>query len=444
MFAKQFFCTLVKKIVMVPDKHSDDKNTPLPAHLAEGAFYQFREGTLTDANDAVMALWQGEEITQRIKAEEELRLAENRFRALIENAPDGIALVSVEGSFKYVSPSAKKMFSYQEDDSILVNPNDLTHPDDLPMVLENLVKLMTDPSFVPVLQYRFMSRDGSWRWIESTFTNMLAEPSIGAIVINFRDINDRKIAEDEITLLNQTLEKRVELRTAELLAANKELEAFAYSVSHDLRAPVRAIGGYTKILEEEYFQHLDAEGQRLFGVILENTRKMDQLIDDLLSFSRLSRADMTLSPVNMDVIVRSCYTEITGNVPPPQISLTIKELPVVLGDQHMLVQVWANLLSNAVKYTRHCENPQIEISCERDANDDIFIIKDNGIGFDMKYAHNLFGVFQRLHSLRQYEGTGVGLAIVQRIVQRHGGRIWAEAEPGKGAKFYFTIPCHAK
>ena len=395
----------------------------VPGKTGEVLYY---EGTCND-------------ITQRLHAEDGLRKAEERFRALIENAPDGIALVSHEGEFKYVSPAAKKIFFYDTDEPINRKPDDLTHPDDLPMVYENLSKLLADPSFVPVLQYRFHAKDGSWRWIESTFTNMLSEPSVEAIVINFRDINDRKIAEEEIGLLNISLEKRVEERTSELTAANKELEAFAYTVSHDLRAPVRAIGGFTRILEEDYLSQLNEEGQRVFRVILDNTSKMEHLIDDLLSFSRLSRADMNLSTVNMAEIIWKCFNEITSEDERRRIRMTMSDLPLIKGDYPMLVQVWTNLLSNAIKYTSQCESPEIQVECNRLKEEYVFSIKDNGSGFDMKYADKLFAVFQRLHSEKEYAGTGVGLAIVQRVIQRHGGRIWAEATLNQGAQFFFTL-----
>jgi PAS domain S-box-containing protein len=373
------------------------------------------------------------------ESEKELRIAEYRFRALIENAPDGIVLISEAGNFKYISPSAKKMFHYDLQEQVKYHPEEMTHPEDLPMVHQCLTKLMADRSYTPVIEYRFRASDGTWRWIESTFTNLLAEPAIESIVINFRDIHDRKMAEEELNLVNQSLEKRVADRTAELTAANKELEAFAYTISHDLRAPVRAIGGFTKILEEDYFPDLEEEGRRIFRVITENTQKMEHLIDDLLSFSRLSRSDMSLSTTSMGEIIWQCFNELTTDEARTKITLKVTDLPVVRGDHAMLTQVWTNLLSNAIKYTSHVENPIILIECQRMNHELVFSIKDNGTGFDMKYANKLFGVFQRLHNLTEYEGTGVGLAIVQRIIQRHGGRIWAEAEVNKGARFYFTI-----
>jgi light-regulated signal transduction histidine kinase (bacteriophytochrome) len=262
----------------------------------------------------------------------------------------------------------------------------------------------------------------------------------------FQDITSRKLAEqslrqseEAIRELNQHLEKRVEERTSELLLANKELEAFAYTISHDLRAPVRAISGFTKILEEDYLPQLNAEGQRVFRVIAENTRKMDQLIDDLLSFSRLSRAEMNLSNVNMKDIIMHCFLEQTTPESRQKIGFKVSDFPLIKGDHAMLTQVWTNLISNALKFTSQCSMPLITIDGHQQNNEFVYVISDNGTGFDMHYVDKLFGVFQRLHSVKDYEGTGVGLAIVQRVIIRHGGRIWAEGEVGKGAKFSFTL-----
>jgi len=379
------------------------------------------------------------DITERLQAEKELKKTEIHFKALIENAPDGVVLIGMDGKFKYISPSAFRMFSYDLDDAAMGDPETMTHPDDLPMVQECLGRLMADPGYVPVLQYRFLAKDGTYRWIESKFTNMLGEPAVEAIVINFRDIDDRKKSEEELQGLYQSLEKRVEKRTSELISANQELEAFAYTVSHDLRAPVRAIGGFTKILEEDFFPDLDQEGRRIFKVITENTHKMERLIDDLLSFSRLSRTGMNLGIINMAEMVWKCYEELTDQETRRKIKLTVCDFPLVKGDHSMMIQVWANLLSNAIKYTSHCDHPEISISTHREERDIVFTIADNGIGFDMKYVDKLFGVFQRLHSEKEFEGTGVGLAIVQRVIHRHGGRIWAKGEIGKGASFSFTL-----
>jgi len=234
-----------------------------------------------------------------------------------------------------------------------------------------------------------------------------------------------------------TLAKKAMEETAK---ANKEMEAFSYSVSHDLRAPLRAIDGFTQILVEDYGAKLDDEGRRVASIIRASTVQMGHLIDDLLSFSRLGRQEVKKSPVDMRSLVGEVYAEIKKSVPARKIDFTVKELPSANADVNMMRVVWTNLLSNAVKFTGKKENAIIEVGSTSDNNEITYYVKDNGAGFDMKYMDKLFGVFQRLHSVEEFEGTGVGLANVKRVVERHGGRAWAEAKVGEGATFYFTLP----
>jgi hypothetical protein len=239
--------------------------------------------------------------------------------------------------------------------------------------------------------------------------------------------------------LVDNLEKNVRLRTAELETAVKELESFSYSVSHDLRAPLRAIDGYVQILLEDFSGELDAEGTRVCNVISASARKMGRLIDDLLAFSRSGKASIGLYPIDMGPMANSIFHEITSEGLRDRIEFNVEKLPAALGDPSLIKQVWANLISNAIKFSSKKDHPSIAIRFERIDGETVYSISDNGAGFDMEYADKLFGVFQRLHSQGEFEGTGIGLAIVQRIIQRHGGRIWARAEPEKGAAFYFTL-----
>jgi signal transduction histidine kinase len=253
------------------------------------------------------------------------------------------------------------------------------------------------------------------------------------LIIRF--VTDRRQAENEIQNLNRDLTQR----SLEAEAANKELEAFSYSVSHDLRAPLRAIDGFSRILLDEHALSLSAEERRLLSLVRENALNMGQLIDDLLAFSRLSRQPLKKQNVGMGSLARQVYEELKTQQNGRRVEISFADLPDCQGDPTLLKQVFVNLLSNALKYTRKCDLTRIELGCDRESGEAAFFIKDNGAGFDMRYADKLFRVFQRLHRAEDYEGTGVGLAIVQRVIHRHGGRVWAQGELNKGATFYFTV-----
>jgi light-regulated signal transduction histidine kinase (bacteriophytochrome) len=278
------------------------------------------------------------------------------------------------------------------------------------------------------------------RWIEVSARPMLnADGAVCGGVAAFRDITARKAAEAEIKKLNNELEHRVLQRTAELEAANQELEAFTYSVSHDLRAPLRHIGGFSKLLMEEHGPKLDSEAQHYLQRIEEGTHRMGQLVDELLNLARVGRHAISLQVTGLDSILQEVVTILKSEYEGREVKWQIGTLPFVECDPTLLKQVFQNLLSNALKFTRPRSQAVIEVGYSEHNGVPTIMVRDNGVGFSMKYADKLFGVFQRLHRAEDFEGTGVGLATVQRIVQKHGGCIWAEAELEKGAAFYFTL-----
>lgn len=285
------------------------------------------------------------------------------------------------------------------------------------------------------------------RWFIVWLTRFRGEGDL-RIVVARDDVTERKQAEDEVVALNAGLEQRVRQRTLELEAANRDLEsanrgleAFSYSVSHDLRAPLRVVDGYASLLLQDYAADLPPEAQRFLGLVRHGAQRMATLIEDLLRFAQTAQQPLDMHPVDLATVVAHCLAELREEIAARRIAVSVQPLPRLLADEAMLRQVFANLLGNAVKYTRRQEHPVIEVGCRQGEEDGVCIVhvKDNGAGFDMGHADKLFNVFQRLHRQDEFEGTGVGLAIVQRIVQRHGGRIWAEAAPGRGASFFLAL-----
>jgi light-regulated signal transduction histidine kinase (bacteriophytochrome) len=267
--------------------------------------------------------------------------------------------------------------------------------------------------------------------------DMISEIAYGIEFIEH--VSEREKAEERVRTLNAELEERVMLRTAQLDAANKELEAFSYSVSHDLKAPLRAIEGFSKIVVEENAETLDQETRRLLNLVRDNARRMGNLIDDLLSFSRAGRHALSIQRIGMESLVDSVWQELVSREPGRTFEFAVEQLPDAEGDQPLIRQVWANLISNAIKFTSPRDVGIISVGSRAGNESVVYFVKDNGVGFDMQYADKLFGVFQRLHSQGEFQGTGVGLALVHRIIQRHGGKVWAEGAVDGGATFFFSL-----
>jgi PAS domain S-box-containing protein len=387
------------------------------------------------ANKALAA-----EIIERKRVEATLRASEERFRILVENVKDyAIFGLDWQGRVLSWNAGAEAINGYRAEEIVGQHFSrfypqeaiDRGWPD------EELRKAAADGRCED--EGWRIRKDGSRFWANVTITALrdASGKLIGFSKVS-RDLTERKAAEEKLAAFNEQLQRT----NRELEAANKELEAFSYSVSHDLRTPLRAIDGFSQILLEEHSAALPPEAQEFLRDVRANTQQMGQLVDDLLALSRLGRQPLNTQPTEPAAIVHRCFEELHKELAGRRVEIVVGDLPVCTADPALLKQVWMNLLSNAVKYTSHRAAARIEVggALEESTSHSLYFVKDNGVGFDMRYVHKLFGVFQRLHLAEEYEGTGVGLAIVQRIIQRHGGRVWAEAQPDQGATFFFTLP----
>ncbi len=378
------------------------------------------------------------DITDRKKAEDALRESEERFSAIVRQAQDGIVLI--QGSdLLFANDAAAHMLGYRPEEMKGTPFLNYVAPESREFIVGSIRKRMQGEFSPPLYEARLLRRDGATLDIEISagIIRHRGKPtSIGLL----RDITERKQAEQRIRQLNEELEQRVADRTAQLAAANKELEAFTYSVSHDLRAPLRAMDGYAHMLLEDHGPSLGPDARQLCGGIRDNARRMSQLVNDLLALSRFTRAELHALSFDMNALVRSVCAELTAPENQDRIEIRIGDLPPVVADERLLRQVWVNLLSNALKFSAKREQAVIEVGAESRAWETVYWVRDNGVGFDMQHAAKLFGVFERLHTHREFEGTGVGLAIVQRIIHRHRGRVWAVAAADRGATFSFSLP----
>jgi PAS domain S-box-containing protein len=416
---------------------------PMNRFDGETIWVETNKVPLCDADGNVIGIlgtWQN--VTERQRAVEALRRSEQRHRSLVAAMSEMVWTSNAHGSQLKVEPPLEQFTGMSREEVRGAGWLNAVHPDDRAHAEETWNTAVVTGQIYEC-EFRLLSAEGEWRNIQSrgipirdAAGQVLEWVGVGV------DVTPQRQAEARIRRLNDELEQRVCERTSELEAANKELEAFSYSVSHDLRAPLRAIDGFSRILLSDYAEAMPATAQEYLRDVREATQIMGQLIDDLLSFSRLGRLPLLKQQVDTQDLVKRCLTELGAQSQGRVIEFQLATLPDCWADPRLLKQAWLNLLSNALKYTSKRDSAHIEIGYQSSGptGERAYFIRDNGVGFDMRYAHKLFGVFQRLHRSEDYEGTGVGLATVQRVIHRHGGRVWGDGAVDRGATFYFTLP----
>lgn len=385
---------------------------------------------------------------QRVRYEKDLKRNENKFRALTEKSAEVVSLLDADGKVTYTSPSILPVLGYTPEElTAVTDPFTLIHPDDRMMVVEKLAELYKTPSSVERFEYRISHKSGEYRWFEGTVTNMLDDTDVASVVTNYRDITERKLSEAQILKLNEELEQKVTERTGELTIANKELERsntelqdFAYVASHDLQEPLRKISAFSNLLENDYKDLLPEEAQYYITALQRSSTRMSTLLTDMLMYSRVTTQAQPFETVDLNAIVTDVIDDLQIRIEDTKADVKIGKLCTLEGDPLQMRLLLQNLLSNALKYIKPGVPPQIAVSCEQKAGQCILSVQDNGIGFDEAYLDKIFVIFQRLHGKGEYQGTGVGLAICKKIVERHEGSITAKSAVGEGSTFVVTLP----
>ena len=375
-------------------------------------------------------------ITDRKRAEIALRDSEERFRAIFEQAAVGIAKTALCGQFLRVNPGFCQIVRYGESELLQKNWQAITHPDDIEADREYVRSLLSGNIQTFSLEKRLVCKDEAVRWANVTVSAMRdANGTPQYLVCAIEDISQRKLVQE---LLQASLDTQTRY-AQELTRSNAELEQFSYVASHDLQAPLSTIAGYAQLLEKRCHNQLDAQGNKFIRNIVNSCERMQALIDDLLEYSRVGRSEKPFDVIDCNLVFEDACANLQLAIRQDRASVTRGDLPRVRGDSFQLLQLFQNLIGNAIKY-RSSEAPMVRVSASRQGDSWVFSVEDNGIGIAEQYHPRIFQLFQRLHSQKQYSGTGIGLAICQRIVERHGGRLWVESEPNRGSTFYFSIP----
>jgi hypothetical protein len=378
------------------------------------------------------------DVSERRRAEEAIRRSEERFRQLVESTQDWVWEVDREGVYTYCSPQCEGLLGYRPENLLGRTPFDLMPAREARRLRVLFGRLVADRKPIVAVENVNLHRDGHALVLETSGVPVFdGQGRLAGYRGIDRDVTERHRAEEAIRRLNAELEERVRVRTAELELAYRELESFSYSVSHDLRAPLRTIDGFSLAILEDFGDRLDDTARGYLERVRSATRRMGGLIDDLLTLARMSRQEMRREPVDLTTMAREIGGELGRSDNGRGVDLRVQTGLVAQADARLLRLALTNLLDNAWKFTARRPDPRIELNRRPDG---VYLVRDNGAGFDMGYAHKLFAPFQRLHSADEFPGTGIGLAIVQRVVHRHGGRVWAEAAPGAGATFFFTLP----
>jgi signal transduction histidine kinase len=367
---------------------------------------------------------------------------------VIENLSEGLVVSDLNGQLLHWNRAAMEIHDFASIDECLLKLPEFANIFELSDLNGSLLELDEWPlpriirgEHLRNLEVGIRRVDGDWNRVYNYGGRIVQETSGRSVaIVTMSDITDRKLAEKEIRRLNEELEERVAERTAELQAVNKELEAFSYSVSHDLRAPLRHINGFSQALLEDYEDKLDETGKGYLNQVREASHEMAQLIDDVLQLARVTRTDMRREPINLSEIARKVIDDLRRGQEDRPVAIDIEEGLMAKGDKRLMQIVLSNLLGNAWKFTSRQEQTRIAFGQTKQNGQSSYFVRDNGAGFDMEYVGKLFGAFQRLHTVGEFEGTGIGLATVQRIVSRHGGRVWAEGKLNEGATFNFTLP----